>query len=948
MNLFSNGIKGLSDSKWSGVVGSAFRLVGIDLHSTPGVIKVHQKLTKNSGATVTELCKHKIAASNGTTLWFSCETGKIWREISGVWSLVHTTVPTSGGAACLGAAEFENWIYWAAENYLHRIHLNDINGVWTNFVYQNWAEFSIGDDEAHPMVEQNLDLFIGDKQVIAKVNDASTAMPSFLNVLATALGSSVFWASINTAVNPSEEFYPTALYSARGVDEYPKAGVTAGITALAVGGGGGGGGNGAGGGGAGQFVENTYSLAEGSYAVTVGAGGAGNTTTGQGSDGSSSAIAGVVTAIGGGGGGGSASVNGRTGASGGGAARGGIGGAGTAGHNGGSDGDTFSTGGGGGATSAGASGSSGNGGVGGAGSASSITGASVTYAEGGGGGGALAATTGGAGGAGGGGAGGAASNNGVAGTANRGGGGGGGGNSGADGAAGGSGVVIISYPTGSLSATGGTITTAGGNTIHTFNTSGTFTVFVRQTTFSKSISVPPGHNRALLVFVANYTAVIPTGVTFNGVAMTLVTSGHNASGSLDISGGLFRLLNPDATTGNVVVTWPSPGASNVVLDAVVYDAVDQTTPTENEEVEFNTGTETNSDLFSNPRKSFQIHVGMVVSAIATHTPDEDQILLQSGTNSIGTDSFSYLGITQTFGFVAETLFNLRAPERITALESFDIDILVGTRRPNLNKATVKRWDTASESWSAEDQLDESSVNAFLRDDNYVYVQAGNFGRFYFYNGEQLLPHTRVPGDWSPAATGKVHPNAVAFLLGVPVFGLSNVAGNPTLQGVYSLGSYGKDYPKVLDLSFPISSGSLASLDIGAVLVKGADLYVAWKDATAAGVDKLDYTTKYASAYIETMMLAAPAERGVLKTALEACAYYASLPASTGITFGYKKKYDTNFATIAPITNAKLCAVEARESIPEVANLQLRFGFTTSSNSAPEVESFAYELSPLKK
>jgi len=36
--------------------------------------------------------------------------------------------------------------------------------------------------------------------------------------------------------------------------------------------------------------------------------------------------------------------------------------------------------------------------------------------------------------------------------------------------------VIIAYPTGTLQATGGTITQSGGNTIHTFNSSGTFTV----------------------------------------------------------------------------------------------------------------------------------------------------------------------------------------------------------------------------------------------------------------------------------------------------------------------------------------------------------------------------------------------------------------------------------------------------------------------------------------
>jgi len=103
--------------------------------------------------------------------------------------------------------------------------------------------------------------------------------------------------------------------------------------------------------------------------------------------------------------------------------------------------------------------------------------------NGGGGGGAVGVTNGGAGlnagSPGGGGSPGVVTNTpGGNGGANTGGGGGGGShynatNKGGDG---GSGIVIISYPTGVTTETGGTITTSGGNTIHTFTSSGTFTV----------------------------------------------------------------------------------------------------------------------------------------------------------------------------------------------------------------------------------------------------------------------------------------------------------------------------------------------------------------------------------------------------------------------------------------------------------------------------------------
>jgi hypothetical protein len=115
-----------------------------------------------------------------------------------------------------------------------------------------------------------------------------------------------------------------------------------------------------------------------------------------------------------------------------------------------------------------------DGGFGGAGSSSSISGTSVTYAGGGGGGGHTnQGGIGGIGGVGGGGSG-SGPGNAVAGTPNTGGGGGGQGHSSGAAATGGSGIVIVRYP-GAQRATGGTVTSSGGYTIHTFTTVGSTT-----------------------------------------------------------------------------------------------------------------------------------------------------------------------------------------------------------------------------------------------------------------------------------------------------------------------------------------------------------------------------------------------------------------------------------------------------------------------------------------
>jgi hypothetical protein len=263
--------------------------------------------------------------------------------------------------------------------------------------------------------------------------------------------------------------------------------VTANYLIVAGGAAGASGGN-SGGGGAGGYQANTTTLTTTlSYTVIVGAGGAsaGNANA-QGFNGSNSSITGITASVGGGGGGvasGSAGVNGKDGGSGGGAGGGGAAGTGGSavsgqGNAGGSNPGTgspyFTASGGGGAGAAGGVGGNTVAGNGGNGLASSISGSSVTYA-GGGGGATNNSSSPGTGGTGGGGNGAAYSTTAaVSGSANTGGGGGGGTNvvsTTPSGGQGGSGIVIISY-TGAQQFGGGVVTSAAGNTIHTFYTSG--------------------------------------------------------------------------------------------------------------------------------------------------------------------------------------------------------------------------------------------------------------------------------------------------------------------------------------------------------------------------------------------------------------------------------------------------------------------------------------------
>jgi hypothetical protein len=164
---------GLSDSRWSGISNSLYKLTGFDPHSTPGILKVAQKMVENSGGVVTEFCKSRVASSNGCTYWGSYQSGKIWqRDAAGVWTLVKTISAGAGQSKILNMVEYQKYIYVFTQSKIHRILASDGIGAtdWGSNLATDWATFSSGDLEFHPTVEQNLVLYIGDGKYIAQVD----------------------------------------------------------------------------------------------------------------------------------------------------------------------------------------------------------------------------------------------------------------------------------------------------------------------------------------------------------------------------------------------------------------------------------------------------------------------------------------------------------------------------------------------------------------------------------------------------------------------------------------------------------------------------------------------------------------------------------------------------------------------------------------------------------
>ena len=322
------------------------------------------------------------------------------------------------------------------------------------------------------------------------------------------------------------------------------------VDLLAVGGGGGVGGAMVdsawmGGGGGGQVATGTGVLATLlSNTVTVGNGGVAN-ALGIGATGGSSTVLGITAA---GGLGGGAAGTGRGGASGSGLNAGGI--PATSPLNG------RAGGGGGGQVASGSNGlNSEVGGAGGAGAMSAITGTNRMYGFGGGGAARLGSGA-----------------NGDGSTGNPRANSGGGGNNSSAGAAG---IVVIRYA-GEQLATGGTVSTVGGDTVHTFTSSGSFALSNNlRATLSGTLS-----GAGNFAFTGPGTLTLSGANTYTGgttvSAGTLQvgnggTSGSLGSGAVTNNAAMIFNRSDDTTVANVISGTGSvvkSGAGNMTLSAI--------------------------------------------------------------------------------------------------------------------------------------------------------------------------------------------------------------------------------------------------------------------------------------------------------------------------------------------------------------------------------------------
>lgn len=299
-------------------------------------------------------------------------------------------------------------------------------------------------------------------------------------------------------------------------------------------------------------------------------------------------------------------------------------------------------------------------------------------------------------------------------------------------------------------------------------------------------------------------------------------------------------------------------------------------------------------------------------------------------------------------FTADAL-DIKTPLIIKSLGKIGTDVAIGTYvDANITKTEILRWNTWSVSFTTSDTIDEIGVNAFIPADNFVFVSAGKYGNIYSYDGDKLELYLKVQGSYSPTATCTIHPDATANLDNQVLFGVSNVTGNPCLQGVYRIGRHSRNYSWINDLAYPISARSgtdlvLTGIEIGSIVTYNQKILVSWKNGTSYGVDILDSDNKCDGAYFETRVMRP--DRITFSMFSEFIMAYNSLPASTALTISYDKNYAGSYTTptSSQVTDVDRKLITLEEGI-EATALQLKVVFDCNENATPSLESLVVSLS----
>lgn len=160
---------------------------------------------------------------------------------------------------------------------------------------------------------------------------------------------------------------------------------------------------------------------------------------------------------------------------------------------------------------------------------------------------------------------------------------------------------------------------------------------------------------------------------------------------------------------------------------------------------------------------------------------------------------------------------------------------------------------------------------------------------------------------------EVFPGAMTTWKELVFFGISNSNSSNVVRGVYYYGAQSVLFHEALNYAISISTGNNGStVQIGAVKGIGNDLYIAWKDDTTYGVDKLDENSDYAQSGTYESLIIDDQRPGEDKRMEVVVVSHLPLATDESISIAYKKERAPAWSTgNDAITNSEVGSTETK-------------------------------------
>jgi len=282
---------------------------------------------------------------------------------------------------------------------------------------------------------------------------------------------------------------------------------------------------------------------------------------------------------------------------------------------------------------------------------------------------------------------------------------------------------------------------------------------------------------------------------------------------------------------------------------------------------------------------------------------------------------------------------------VKCLEVFGDYLVIGTYEGtnvyDNNVASLYFWDGTSSTYNFKIELNESGIHALQNTPNGLMIVAGVRGNVYVYNGGSVTKICRIPTFARTGATyNEIYPGAIAQNGGLTMIGAAGAKTDTTSKtGIFSWGTFNKNYPNVLNLDYLISTGTKVGTTclIGAVsIVNDTSVYIGWRDGASYGVDLVSTANQNSSCLMQTLYFNGKLPF-VEKMYKQFFLTFNTLRTGESITLAYRKDSETSFTTIGAVSSVGEDFVRFDYAI-KCRSIQFQITLAGTNNTLPSVKS----------